>query len=196
MTRLSIQSKLGISGIVASLIWIAAKFGLFTISENQWICVSGIIFSFIIFYHFLGTEKKSTVLISILIFFYSITLLIYFLQTEEINNRLNFDFNFIIYASSFAFGAFLIALTFFEKLISKSRMVFVSLLLISSSILVLFLKPQVYEIYFLQKSISFIEEYLDIVISILILSLLIFPLKEIIKSFNKTKKMSDDASLT
>ncbi len=196
MVRLSIHSKLGISGIIASLIWIAAKFGLFTISENQWICVSGIIFSFVIFYHFLGTEKKSIVLISTLSFFYSITLLIYFLQTEGINNRLNFDFNFIIFASSFSLGAFLIAITFLEKLVSELRMIFVSLFLILSSILVLFLKSQIYENYFIQEALSYLEKYLNTIISILILSLIIFPLKEILKSFTKTKSMKDDASLT
>lgn len=194
--RFSLQFKLGIGGIVTSIIWIASKLGLFSLSANMWLSGLGLILSFIIFYHFIDAQNKPVTLFSTLLFFYSLTTLIYFYHIEIMGSRSNFDFSFLICATVFALGAFFLSNIFVEKFEALSRIFLVSVTLFLSSFLVIITNPLIVKINFINEIYNKIEKYPDLALSISILLILIFPIKEIIKSFKKKQDDNLDVPLT
>lgn len=194
--RFSLQFKLGIGGIVTSIIWIASKLGLFSLSANIWLSGLGLILSFIIFYHFVDAQNKPVTLFSTLLFFYSLTTLIYFYHIEIMGSRSNFDFSFLIFATVFSLGAFFLSNIFVEKFEALSRIFLVSVTLFLSSFLVIITNPLIVKINFINELYKEIENYLDLALSISILLILIFPFKEIIKSFKKKQDDNLDVPLT
>lgn len=194
--RFSLQFKLGIGGIVTSIIWIASKLGLFSLSANIWLSGFGLIVSFIIFYHFVDTDNKSATLLSIIFFFYSLTASIYFYHLEMIGSRSNFDFSFLIFATVFSLGAFFLSNTFAERLEAPSKIFLVSFVLLLSSFLVIMIKSLSVKVDFINEALRNFEEYFQLAISILLLLILIFPMKEILKSLKKKEEDNLDVPIS
>ncbi|MCX8056440.1 MAG: hypothetical protein N3F03_02375 [Ignavibacteria bacterium] len=192
----SIQFKLGIAGIISSLIWIAVKFGLFTLTEHEWISLSGVIFSLVIFIHFYGSEKINLVLISSILFFFSVTFFLYFYQTRDFVNRSNFDFNYLIYGVGFALGSVLLSLVFNEKVNSRFKVFLTSIVLLFGAIIYLLVEFQLPNLRNQFQFLLSFSEYINWTISILILLIVILQLKEVFLNVKEIIKKKENAQIS
>lgn len=192
--KYSIQFKLGIAGIISSLIWISVKFGLFSISNDEWISLSGIIFSFTLFYHYYETEKKSITLVSVFLFYLLITFLIYFNQLQLRKGNHNLDFVYFIYVFCFSIGAFLFLKSFMEE--QKVKLLLTAFVLLIGTLLILIL-----EFNFHQWKLDLINSVHlgrieNGIITLSLVLLLYYPVKNIINILKEinTKRKDDSIS--
>lgn len=187
-----VQFKFGVAGIISSLIWICVKFGLFSISNYEWISLSGIIFSFSLFYHYYETGENFSSFISVFMFFLFITFFVYFNQIKLKNTHTNFDFSFFSYVFFISLGAYFFVKSFVE--VQKFKFILVAFIFLIGS----FLNFVFYSDFnrwnqdlFNSFALNKIENG---VITLLLILLLFFPLKNIFMTIKQ--KMRNDVSVS
>ncbi len=188
----SVQFKLGVAGIISSLIWISVKFGLFSLSVNEWLSLCGIIFSFVFFYHYLENESLYT-LISVYLFFYPSLFFIYFNQNQMRNSHLNFDFSLFVYVFTFSLGAFFFFKSFLSP--SKLKLIFVSVILSIGTVVAFIWNFQIKN---LRQDFfsSIFWTKVEYIITISLILILLFPIKNILNSIREIKQKGDDVPLS
>lgn len=174
---LPIQFKIGIAGIIASLIWIGVKFGIFHLSILEWISLSGAILSLACFYHFAGTDSNSSLFYSILLFFVSISVLIYFHQNESFNNRINFDFSILIYGVGFSFGTFFLTRSFYSR--DRLKLFFVALIFFLGTLGFMFLRNSILSFVQTQPYFNSLKNFSNISITLVLILILFYPVRNI-----------------
>lgn len=192
--KYSIQFKLGIAGIISSLIWISVKFGLFSISNDEWISLSGIIFSFALFYHYYETEKNSITFVSVFLFYLLIIFFVYFNQLQLRNGNHNFDFVYFIYVFCFSIGAFLFINSFMEE--KKVKLLLTALVLLIGVLLILIMEFNFHQWKLKLISSIHLVRIVDGIITLLLILLLYFPVKNIINIFKKIISKRNDVSIS
>ncbi len=183
-----LQFNLSIGGIISSIIWILAKFGLFQLSIYEWISVSLLIFSLAMFLYFLIEMNDKYLLLSISLFLVSIVFLVYFFESSGLNNRFNFSFDFFYYALAFSLITFFIIKSFFSD---HKINLFVSFVLLFFTLILIWLF-QNYS-FSIKSSRAFLissksKEILSYLTNICLILLISFPIKDIISEIKNTKR--------
>jgi hypothetical protein len=177
----SIQFNLGVAGIISSIIWIMVKFGLINLTANEWVSISLLIFSFAAFYYYLslGFDDKF-LLFSIILFFFSIVLLIYSFESSTLNDRLKLSFELLYYAFAFAMASFFLIKSFYRN--AKVYLLIFSALFLFTLLGFIVFK---YLLPILESSKAFhiilkMNDFGNYLISFCLISLLYFPIRNII----------------
>lgn len=190
----SVQFKLGLAGIISSLIWIGSKFGLFSISNFEWLSLCGIIYSLVLFYHYYDLEENSFSFLSVFLFFISITFFVYFNQNQSRNSHTSFDFSFFIFVFSFSLGAFLLIKSFLYP--KKINQIFVSMIFLIGTILIFVFKFKLNIWIMVNFGLFNFDKILNYLITILLFALLLYPTKNIIKIIKQINQNRNNVPLS
>ncbi len=181
----SIYFKVGIGGVITSLIWFGVKFGLYSISNFEWLSIGGIILSFILFYHFTGTDKNLITFVSIFCFLLFILLYIFFNRTEVLGSRSSFDFSMITYVFGFSLGTFFLIKTFSEE--KKSRFILVAIIFFLFTMSILAFDDLIKNFRLIQNLMNYYKQIENLIVTLSAFLLLIFPVKNIFKLMRQKK---------
>jgi hypothetical protein len=184
----SLQFNLSLAGIIASLLWIMVKFGLFNLTVYQWLSICLLIFSLAVFLYFLNEMNDKFLLLSIILFFVSIVFVIYFFKGSSANNRSIFSFDFFYYAFTFSLITFFGIKSFFSD---HKLNLFVSIVLLIFTLILIWLFQ--YLTLIIKSSqvlllISKSKEILKYIINICLFLLIYFPVKDIVSEIKSRNK--------
>lgn len=170
----------GYSGVIISLIWVLARFKVLALNNFEILSIAVVVVSITTFYFFSGEKNLFVLLISIFLFFTGIALTIFFNQNEVNNNRLIFDFKFLVTIGFFTFGTFFLTQLFESQ--QKILKLILAIIFFSGIFVYKFLSDFVFTKILNNKTISLLDDIGSYIISFLLLTLIIFPIKNIISA--------------
>ncbi len=192
MKSYSVQFKIGVTGIFSVVIWILAKFNLLRLNFNEWLTITGILITIVLFYHFYGSNKRTLIYLSIYLFFLFTAFYIFLFKVSELRVSTsfnNFYLELFIYSTIMMISS--VAVIGSISLKNKLRHIFVFLVLMIFLIVMIGIES-------VSKSLLdnsffiYLKDVRNYGITLLIVALFFFPIKNLISLINKQRKVEND----